>query len=121
MFLVEEMQDLDVTSFNKETCHHTIFKFGPVRWYLHCVSSEIRGAQFHDINMVCNSIGQDLIEALVPLKGSTTIVCEALKMRFKNNHNMDAIMVLEPYKHAHTAGWIDILGSTGVGYPLCLL
>lgn len=83
-------------SFSKVTCYHTILEFGSVRWYLHYLPSEIRGAKFHNINIVCNSIGQDLIKALAFYKSSATILCEALKMPFKNNHIMDTIKVLEP-------------------------
>ena len=61
-FFIKEMQDLNVIHFNKETSYHTIIDFGPVREYIHCLPSEIMGAKFHIINMVCDRTRQDLIE-----------------------------------------------------------
>lgn len=60
------------------------------------------GAKFHDINMVHDRIGQDLLDALVFQKSFAIVVCEALEMRFEGNLIMDELKVLGPTNMSHS-------------------
>ena len=64
MLFITESTDLNASTFNEETGYHIIPDFGPLGGYLKRLSSEIRGAKYHDILMIRDRTGVDLEEAI---------------------------------------------------------
>ena len=54
LLYIMENTDLNECTFNESTCYHVIPSFGPPNGYLMRLSSEIREAKFHLINMIRN-------------------------------------------------------------------
>jgi len=84
---------------------------------------KIRGGEHDDIEMICDRMGQDLIDGVMFQKQFALAVCNALKSRFEDNHIMAMFRVLGsrnmPSKQVGLASWrvvdLDLLcGQYGV-------
>ena len=64
MLFIIESTNLNESTFNEETGYHIIPDFGPPGGYLKRLSSEIRGAKYHDILMIRDRTGVDLENAI---------------------------------------------------------
>jgi Domain of unknown function (DUF4371)/hAT family C-terminal dimerisation region len=94
-FLIDTC-DLNQDTFNPSTGFHIIPEFGPPSGYLRRLSSEIRGAKFHTIDMIRDPSGVDLEAALFFQKMYAEAVCMALEARFVDNDVIDAFKILNP-------------------------
>ena len=102
MFFIEKTTDLNSETFNEKTEYYIIPKFGPQGGYLRKLSSEIRGSKFHEVEMIRDRTGQNLIDAVIFQKYFALTVCNALESRFEDNHIMTAFKVLAPITMSST-------------------
>jgi hypothetical protein len=96
MLFITETTDLNLSTFNEETGYHILPEFGPPGGYLRRLSSEIRGAKFHNINLIRNRTGADLEEALAFQTSFAHEVCKALESCFKDNDVISCFKILSP-------------------------
>ena len=64
MLFIEDNTDLNCKIFNEQTGYHILPEFGPQGGYLKRLPSEIRGGKFHDVDMIRDRTGQDLMKAV---------------------------------------------------------
>lgn len=78
------------------------FWIGPVEGYLRYLPNNIKGVEFHNIDMMRNHIGQDLNGAFVFQKNFAIVVYKVLQMRIEDNQIMDAFRFwnLPTYLHS---------------------
>ena len=95
MLFITESTDLNASTFNKETGYHIIPDFGPPGGYLKRLSSEIRGAKYHDILMIRDRTGVDL-EAITFQVCFAEEICKGLENRFKGNDIVSCFKILNP-------------------------
>jgi hypothetical protein len=96
MFFTEETLNLNSETFNEQTGCHILPEFGPQRRYLKRLSSEIRGGMFHEVEMIRDRSGKDLMDAVAFQKHFALAVYNVLECRFEDNHIMAAFKVLDP-------------------------
>jgi hypothetical protein len=60
------------------------------------LSSEIRGGKFHEVEMIRDRMGQDLMNAVAFQKHFALAVCNTLEYRFEDNHIIIVFKVLDP-------------------------
>ena len=59
-------------------------------------SSDIRGGKFHEVEMIRDRTGQELMDAVTFQKHFVLAVCNALEYKFEDNHIMTSFKVLGP-------------------------
>ena len=96
MLFIKQTTDLNSGTFNKQTEYHIIPEFGPQGEYLRRLSSDIKEDKFHEVEMIRDRTGQDLINVVAFQKHFALAICNALESRFKDNHIMIAFKVLAP-------------------------
>ena len=96
MSFITESTDLNESTFNDDIGYHIIPSFGPPGGYLQRLSSEIRGSKFHDVEMIRDRTGADLVEALAFQTSFAEEVCKGLEARFQENHVISCFKVLNP-------------------------
>ena len=93
---VNEIANLNASTFNEETRFHILPDFGPHGGYLKRLSSEIRGGRFHSVEMVRDRTGADLEEALLFQKFFAEAVIDALETHFGDNGVIGCFKILSP-------------------------
>ena len=96
MLYVVDNTDLNHETFNESYGYHVIPYHGPQGGYLQRLSSEIRGAKFHGIDMIRDNTGADLESALFFQKSYAESIIKALETRFHDNHLISAFKILNP-------------------------
>ena len=96
MAFIIESTDLNESTFNEDTGYHIIPSFGPPGGYLQRLSSEIRGSKFHDVEMIRDRTGADLVEALAFQTSFAEEVCKGLEDRFQDNDMIGCFKILNP-------------------------
>ena len=74
------------------------------------LSSEIRGGEFHKVEMIRDRTRQDLMDAVAFQKHFALAVCNALESRFEDNHIMTTFKVLAPINMLSRQIGLDNLG-----------
>ena len=60
------------------------------------LSNDIRGGNFHEVEMIQYRTRQYLVDVVVFLKYFVLAICNALQYRFEDNHIMTTFKVLGP-------------------------
>jgi hypothetical protein len=96
MFYVTESIDLSVDTFNESTRFHILPNFGPSGGYLRRLSYEIRGSKFYNVQIIWDSIGSNLEEALLFQKNFAEAVTTALESCFDDHGLVASFKILSP-------------------------
>ena len=111
MLFITESIDLSASTFNEETGYHIIPDFGPLGGYLKRLSSEIKGAKYHDILMIRDRTGVDLEEAITFQVCFAEEICKGLENCFKDNDIVNCFKILN---HVELPSRQVGMGSWGV-------
>ena len=96
MLCVAKSIDLNQDTFNASVGYHVIPQYGRPSGYLQRLSSEIRGAKFHSVDMIRDPNGADLEEALNFQKSYAKAICKCLEARFSDNGIVLAFKIINP-------------------------
>jgi hypothetical protein len=81
-----ERIDLNRKTFNSNTNYHVILNHVPPYGYLQGSPSEIRGAKYHLVEIIRDPSGVDLEKSFAFQKPYAQAICNALEVRFQDNH-----------------------------------
>ena len=96
MVYVVDKTNLNQDTFNVDVGYHIIPQYGLPSGYLQRLSSKIRRSKFHSMDMIRDSNGIDLEEALNFQKSYVEAVCKYLEARFSDNDIISAFKILNP-------------------------
>lgn len=91
-FFIEETIDLNNETFMNR--HDIIFSLNLI--FKEDISKDIRKNNFHDVEIIPDKTGQNLMDAMAFQRQFILATCNALESRFENNHIMTTFKVMGP-------------------------